>query len=44
VPAVTHNVARAREAMQRIRELTKDVDIGDLTWEDIRMLRDEGRP
>jgi prevent-host-death family protein len=44
VPAVSHDVARARAAMQRIRELSKDVDIGDLTWEDIKKLREEGRP
>jgi hypothetical protein len=44
VPAVTHDVARARKAMRRLEELAKTVDLGDLSWEDIKKMRDEGRP
>ena len=44
IPAHRHDREKARAAMERIRELTKDVDIGDMTWEDIKKLRDDGRP
>ena len=44
VPAVSHDVARAREGMRQLEELARTVDLGDLTWEDIKKFRDEGRP
>jgi len=44
VPAAAHDVARARDGMRQLDELAKTVDLGDLTWEDIKRLRDEGRP
>ena len=43
VPVVTHDVERAREGMRRIRALAKRVDLSDLTWEDLKRMRDEGR-
>ena len=43
-PPGGHDRQRAEAAMTRIRALTKDVDIGDLSWDDVKRLRDEGRP
>lgn len=44
IPAPKHDRTKAMAAMDRIRELRRDVDLGDMTWEDIKKLRDEGRP
>ena len=44
VPARRHDPAKALAAMARVRELTKDVDIGDISWEDIKRMQDEDRP
>jgi prevent-host-death family protein len=35
---------RARQAMDRLREIGNDATLSDLTWEDIKKMRDEGRP
>jgi prevent-host-death family protein len=44
VPARPHDVERAREGMRELLELRKGVDLSDLSWEDIKKMRDEGRP
>ena len=44
IPARRHDFEKARAAMARMRELTKDNDIGDMTWEDIKKMQDEDRP
>lgn len=43
-PAVQHDVARARKALERMRARAASVDLGDLTWDEIKKMRDEGRP
>ena len=44
VPIKRHDAETARAAMERVRAYTKDIDIGDMTWEDIKKLQDEDRP
>jgi prevent-host-death family protein len=34
---------RAREAMRRIRELAKEMNLGPFDWEEWKKYRDEGR-
>lgn len=43
VPKHAHDVERARAAMNRMRALAETVDL-DLSWEEIKKLRDQGRP
>lgn len=38
------DVAKAREAAQRIRELAKEMNLGPFDWEEWKRYRDEGRP
>ena len=38
------DVARARRAGQRIRELAKEMNLGPFNWEEWKKYRDEGRP
>jgi antitoxin (DNA-binding transcriptional repressor) of toxin-antitoxin stability system len=38
VPVRRHDREQARAAMERIRELTKTVDNGDITWEHIKKM------
>lgn len=35
---------KAREAMQRIRKLAKELKLGRFDWEEWKKYRDEGRP
>jgi prevent-host-death family protein len=35
---------RARQAGESIRKLAKTIDLEDLTWDQIKAWRDEGRP
>lgn len=43
VPVRRHDPERAREGFAQLRALAKTVDVGDLTWEDIKTMRDEGK-
>ena len=38
------DLEKARQAMENLRQLAREVDLSDLTWEDIKKMRDEGRP
>lgn len=35
---------RARQAMDRLREIGESAGLSNLTWEDLKKMRDEGRP
>jgi prevent-host-death family protein len=37
------DVAKAREAAERIRELAKEMNLGKFDWEEWKRFRDEGR-
>jgi len=43
VPARRHDPERAREAFRRMRERAEKSGLDDLTWEEIKSARDEGR-
>jgi prevent-host-death family protein len=43
-PPRTVDRESARRAAARIRELAARIDLGDITWAEIKSLRDEGRP
>lgn len=43
VPAHKHDQARAAEGFRRMRELAREVKLDDLTWEDLKKMRDEGK-
>ena len=43
VPKRAHDPVRAGEAMRRMRELADRVKLDDLTWEDLKAMRDEGK-
>ena len=43
VPSRRHDPERASEGFRRMRELAKRVKIDDLTWEDLKKMRDEGK-
>lgn len=43
-PEGKRDVARAREAMRKIRELAKELKLGPFDWEEWKKFRDEGRP
>jgi prevent-host-death family protein len=38
------DVAKARDAARRIRELAKELNLGPFDWEEWKRYRDEGRP
>lgn len=38
------DTGKARKAMEGLRQLARKVDLSDLTWEDLKVMRDEGRP
>jgi prevent-host-death family protein len=41
--APKHDVEKAREAMRRIRELAKKMNLGPFDWEEWKKYRDTGR-
>ncbi len=43
-PVQSIDRSRARRAVEGIRKLAASVDLDDLSWEQIRRWRDEGRP
>jgi prevent-host-death family protein len=43
-PRTAADIERAREAMRRIRELAKEMNLGPFDWEEWKRYRDEGRP
>ncbi len=43
VPIRRHDPERAREGFTQLRALAATVDLGDLTWEDLKKMRDEGK-
>lgn len=38
------DVEKARQAVRRIRELAKEMNLGPFDWEEWKKYRDEGRP
>lgn len=38
------DIERARDAVRRIRELAKEMNLGPFDWEEWKRYRDEGRP
>lgn len=43
-PQGKRDVATARDAARRIRELAKELNLGPFDWEEWKRYRDEGRP
>ena len=43
VPARKHDPERAREGLSRLRAIAKKARLDDLSWEDLKRMRDEGR-
>jgi prevent-host-death family protein len=43
-PARIVDRERARRAVEGIRRLAASVDLGDVSWDEIKRWRDEGRP
>lgn len=44
IPVIRHDVERSQQAMERIRARAASIDFDDLTWDEIKKMRDEGRP
>ena len=42
-PARKHDPERAAEGFRRMRALAKQVKLDDLSWEDLKKMRDEGK-
>jgi prevent-host-death family protein len=42
-PARRHNPERAAEGFKHLRQVADRVDLSDLTWDDLKQLRDEGK-
>jgi prevent-host-death family protein len=42
-PARQHDPEQAREAFRRMRKLARKVKLDDLTWDELKAMRDEGR-
>ncbi len=43
VPKRAHDPVRAAEAMRRMRALAAEVKLDDLTWDEFKAMRDEGK-
>jgi prevent-host-death family protein len=43
VPIRKRDVARAREGFAQLRALAQRVKLDDLTWEDLKKMRDQGK-
>lgn len=43
VPKHVHDPVKAAEAMRRMRDLASRVKLDDLTWDDLKAMRDEGK-
>jgi len=42
-PAATHDVAAAKAAAERLKQLGKRLNLGPFDWEEWKQYRDEGR-
>lgn len=42
-PVRRHSPEQAREAFKRMRNLAKKVKLDDLSWDELKSMRDEGR-
>ena len=43
VPKRAHDPERAKEGFAKLRDLSTQADLSDLTWDDLKAMRDEGR-